>query len=311
MAAARPMWTGSISFGMVSIPIKLVPAVRRRTVSFNQLDGETMSRIRYHKVSDATGEEVPADRIVRAASVGGDGYVVIEDAELDALTPARSRELVIETFVDEDTIDPLRYDAAFHALPDANAKPYALLAHALGGTGRVGIGRFVMRRREHLAAIRSDGHRLQVATLAFADELVDASRFDEFEVLETTELTARERTMAETLVEAMSGGDEVLDSIDEYRAAVEAMIAAKAAGSKVSTEPATPERSANVVDLAAALEASLEGARAAKGRHPSSRAAAKSSATKKPAATKRAAAKKPAAAKQVAAKEPARRRRAS
>lgn len=325
---ARPVWTGTISFGMVSIPIKLVPAVRRRTVTFNQLDADTMSRIRYRKVSDATGEEVPAERIVRAASLGADRYAVIQDEELDAITPERSRELSIETFIDEDHIDPIRYDATYHALPDEYAKPYALLAHALGGTGRVGLGRFVMRRREHLAAIRSDGRLLQVTTLAFADEVVDPSGWEEFEVLDDVELADRERSMAETLVEAMSGDEGVLDSVDEFHAAVEELIAAKSEGATVTTEPAaTSERSANVVDLASALEASLAGAREAKGRHPSARgsarrssgtsetatknAAAKKATTKKAGATKKPATKKPATKKAAARKQPATRRRAS
>lgn len=271
---ARPVWSGTIAFGMVSIPIKLVPAVRRRTVSFNQLDRDTMSRIRYRKVSEATGEEVPADKIVRAASLGADRYVVVEERELDSLQPRRSHELAIETFLEERDIDPTRYDATYHVLPEQAPKPYALLAGALASAGRVGVGRFVMRQREYLAAIRSDGRRLQVSTLVFADEVVDTAGWGEFDVLEGVELSDRELSMAGTLVEAMAGDTAVLDSVDEYRAAVDALISAKAEGTTVRAE-AAPERSANVVDLASALEASLEGARAAKGRHPSSRKAAR------------------------------------
>lgn len=304
MAPPRPVWTGTISFGMVSIPIKLVPAVRHSTVRLHQLDTDTMARIRYRKVSEASGDEVPAERIVRAASVGADRYVVIDDDELDALQPERSRELAIETFVDEDGIDPLRYESTYHALPDEQAKPYALLAHALGGTGRVGVGRFVMRRREYLAAIRSDGARLQVTTLAFADEIVEPSVWDEFEVLDEVELSDRERSMAETLVETMTGDTDVLDAVDEYRAAVQALIDAKADGAVMSAEPAAAPRSANVVDLAAALEASLEGARAAKRRHPSSRAVEKpaAAASSRTASAKKAAAKKAPAKNAVAKK---------
>jgi DNA end-binding protein Ku len=265
---ARPVWTGTISFGMVSLPVRLVPAVRRKSVSFNQLDAETMSRIRYRKVSDATGEDVPAERIVRAANLGGDQYVVVTDDELSALAPARSKEIVIDAFVPSEQIDPVRYDASFHITPDSNAKPYALLAHALGGTDRVGVGRFVMRQREHLAAIRSDGDRLQLSTLVFDDELVDADSLDEFDPLDDVELSDRELEMAGTLVEAMSADVESLEFVDEYRVAVESLIEQKAAGeTPVST--AAPEQRGNVIDLAQALEASLEQARAAKHRHPS------------------------------------------
>jgi DNA end-binding protein Ku len=265
---ARPVWTGTISFGMVSLPVRLVPAVRRKSVSFNQLDAETMSRIRYRKVSDTTGEEVPPDRIVRAANMGGDHYVVVTDDELSALAPERSKEIVIDAFVPAEQIDPVRYDSSFHITPDSNSKPYALLANALGGTNRVGIGRFVMRQREHLAAIRSDGHRLQLSTLVFEDELVDADSLEEFDALDEVSLSDRELEMAGTLVEAMSDDAESLEFVDEYRVAVESLIEQKAAGETPVTSVAAAPRG-NVIDLAQALEASLEQARSAKQRHPS------------------------------------------
>lgn len=301
---ARPVWSGSISFGMVSLPVKLVPAVKKKSVSFNQLDRDTMSRIRYRKVSEATGEEVPSERIVRAANVGGDTYVVVEDDELEALAPKKSKEIAIEAFVPADQIDPLRYDASYHLLPDTNAKPYALLASALGGTGRVGIGRFVMRQREHVAAIRSDGERLQLSTLVFDDEMVGADTLSEFEVLEAVELSDRELDMARTLVEAMSEDFEPGAVVDEYRAAVDALVQSKAEGGEPVAAATADERS-NVIDLAEALEQSLRQAEAARERHPSGGAAAKRTPAAKKASATKAPAKRSAGGKAAATKAPA------
>lgn len=313
---ARPVWTGTISFGMVSLPVKLVPAVKKKSVSFNQLDRDTMSRIRYRKVSEATGEEVPSDQIVRAANLGGDTYVVVEDDELETLLPKKSKEISIEAFVPEDQIDPLRYDASYHLLPDTNAKPYALLADALGGTGRVGIGRFVMRQREHVAAIRSDGERLQLSTLVFDDEMVPADSLGEFDVLETVELSDRELGMARTLVEAMSEDFDPTTVVDEYRAAVDALVQAKADGAQPVATVTSDERT-NVIDLAEALEASLRQAEAAKDRHPSGssskaskKAAPRKPATKKPAGRATASTKKASTAKAAPKKAAARRKSA-
>jgi DNA end-binding protein Ku len=261
---ARPSWTGAISFGMVSIPVKLVPAVRHKTVSFNQLDRESMSRIRYRKVADATGEEVPADQIVRGVDMGGGNYVLIEDEELEALTPERSQELAIEAFVPAEDIDPLTFDSSFYVVPDAKPKPYALLTEALDGTGRVGIGRFVMRKREHLALVRSDGERLLLSTIVFPDEVVDAGELEEMDVLEDVDLTDKERDMANSLVEAMSDEFDPDAYTDEYRSAIDDLIDQKAEG-KVPVVTAERQPSGEVVDLTEALEASLRAAKSKTG----------------------------------------------
>ena len=152
---ARPVWTGSISFGMVAIPIRLVPAVRRKSISFNQLDERSGARIRYRKVSEATGEEVPSEHIVKGYDLGGSNYVLLTDDDLAPLAPAKSKEIGIESFVPIDDVDPLMFDSSYLVLPDRNAKPYVLLAEAMAGSDRVGIGRFVMRQKEYRAAIAS------------------------------------------------------------------------------------------------------------------------------------------------------------
>lgn len=264
----RPVWTGSISFGMVAIPIRLVPAVRKKSISFNQLDERDQSRIRYRKVSEATGEEVPSEHIVKGYDLGAATYVLITDDDLAPLSPAKSKEIDLETFVPEGDVNPLMFDSSYLVLPDKNAKPYALLADAMADSGRVGIGRFVMRQKEYLAAIRSDGKHLTLSTLVFPDEMVDPVSIDEYEQLDGVDVSAKELKMAKGLVDALSDDFQPEQYTDEYRLAVEQIIEQKAAGITPTFEEA-PEPKATVIDLAAALEASLSAARDAKERHPS------------------------------------------
>ena len=276
---ARPVWTGSISFGMVAIPIRLVPAVRRKSISFNQLDERSGSRIRYRKVSEATGEEVPPEHIVKGYDLGGSNYVLLTDDDLAPLAPAKSKEIGIESFVPIDDVDPLMFDSSYLVLPDRNAKPYVLLAEAMAGSDRVGIGRFVMRQKEYLAAIRSDGKHLTLSTLVFPDELVKPSSVEEFNELDGVKVSAKELQMAKGLVDALSDEFEAGQYVDEYRKAVEQVIEDKAAGRTIVYEE-EPKSTGTVIDLSAALEASLAEARAAKDRHPSATSAKKTAAKK-------------------------------
>jgi len=291
---ARPVWTGAISFGMVSIPIRLMPAVKRKSISFNQLDDQTMSRIRYRKVSEATGEEVSQDHIVKAFDMGAENYILVTDDDLAPLAPAKSKEINLETFVPSEEVNPMMFDSSYLVVPDKTAKPYALLATALEGSGRVGIGRFVMRQKEYLAAIRSDGTYLTLSTLVFPDELVDQQSIDGFETLDDVHISDKELLMAKSLVEALSEDFDPDQYQDDYRLAVEKIIEQKAAG-KVPVFEAEPEKKATVIDLAAALEASLRDAQAARSGHPA--AGKKAAASKKAVAAKKSAGKQPAAAK--------------
>ena len=248
---ARPVWTGAISFGMVSIPIRLMPAVSRKNVTFNRIDDRTMARIRRREVSEATGEEVPPEHIVRGFDLGGGNYIVITDDDLSPLAPAKSREIDLDMFVPESDVDPVMFDASYHVIPDKVAKPYALLASAMAGSGRVAIGRFVMRQKEYLAAIRSDGTHLMLSTLVFPDEVIAAESVDEFETLESVELSEKELTMAKSLVEALSDDFDPERYTDDYRMAIESIIDQKAAGrAPLPVEAAAPK--AMVIDLACA-----------------------------------------------------------
>ncbi len=263
---------------MVNIPIRLIPAVKRKGISFNQLERGTLSRIRYRKVSEATGEEVEAHDIVKGYDLGGDNYVVVDDDDLAPLAPAKSKEIGLETFVPAADISPLMFDSSYIVLPNKTAKPYALLAKALAGSDRVGIGKFVMRQKEYLAVIRSDGEHLTLSTLVFPDEMVGIDSVEEFEELEGIGVSDRELMMARSLVEALSEEFEPTAYVDEYRQAVERIIADKAAGRAITVAEA-PARKAAVIDLASALEASLRDAQAARVRHPTSKAKKPASAT--------------------------------
>jgi DNA end-binding protein Ku len=165
----RPVWNGTISFGLVSIPIKLFHAVSKKNVSFNQLDERDMSRIRYKKVSASTEEEVPDEHIVKGYEVSKGNYVVVDPDELEPFLPTATRAIELEEFVDLHEIDPVFFDAPYHVAPDKQAKPYVLLTRAMEEAGKVAIGRFVMRNKQYVAALRPVDGRLMMSTMIFAD----------------------------------------------------------------------------------------------------------------------------------------------
>ena len=169
------IWTGAISFGLVQVPVKLVGATKSKDVSFNQLEEGTGARIRYRKVSDKTGDEVTADKIVRGFEVSKGRYVVIEPSEIDSLRPKGSHEIEIEEFVDLGDIDPLYFEQPYYLVPDKRGeKPYALLLDAMTSLNKVAIGRIVMRSKERLVAIRPVDGALCVETMRYADEVLPA-----------------------------------------------------------------------------------------------------------------------------------------
>ena len=268
---ARAIWTGSITIGLLTVPVKIVPAVKRKSIAFNQIDTKTGSRIRYQKVTEASDKVIEAEHIVKGVDMGGGSYVIVDDDDLKPLMPARTKEIALDTFVPADQIPPVMFDTPYILQPGKIAKPYALLARALAGTGKVGVGKFVMRQKECLAAVRSDGAYLTLSTLVFPDEVVDPATAEGMEDLDRPELSERELAMANSLVEAMSDPFDPSKFHDEYRASVMELIEAKAAGRTLSIDAAP--KYAEVIDLAAALEASVEAAKASRSRHPTSRRA--------------------------------------
>jgi DNA end-binding protein Ku len=273
----RPVWSGTISFGLVAIPVKLYSAVNSKSIAFNQLDDRTMERIRLKKVSGSTGEEVPPEHIIKGYEISDGNYVVVDMDELEPLLPVPTKTIDLEEFVDLDEIDPVFYNSSYVLAPDKLSKPYALLARAMEDGGKVAIGRFVMRTKQYLAAIRSVEGRLMMSTMVFADEVVPAETIPGLEDIEDEVLTEREMTMAISLVESMSGPFEPEKYQDTYREAVLSLIERKAQGLGLE-QVETTAPAANVVDLMAALEASVNAAKAARGRHPAGGAEALSEA---------------------------------
>jgi DNA end-binding protein Ku len=266
----RPVWSGTISFGLVAIPMKLYNAVNRKSVSFNQLDERTMSRIRYRKVSDETGEEVPDENIVKGYEVSKGRYVIVDPDELEPFIPAATRSVELEEFVDLGDIDPVYFDNSYYVAPDGSPKPYVLLARAMQEAGKVAIGRFVMRNKQYTAAIRAtDGH-LMMSTLAYGDEVVSPQSIDELNGLEDVDVSDREVKMAEALVQSLADEFQPDKYHDDYREQVLDLIAKKAAGEDFEVPEPTTEKP-KIVDLMAALEASVEAAKTARKRHPTAR----------------------------------------
>jgi DNA end-binding protein Ku len=259
----RPIWSGAISFGLVNVPVKLMGAVSPKDVRFNQLEAGTGARIKQKRVSAETGEEVPFDQIVKGYEISPDNYVVIEPQELEALDPKATRSIEIEDFVDLDQIDPLYFERPYYLVPDkGGAKAYALLLEAMKESKKVGIARLVLRTKQYLAAIRPLGDALVLETLLYPDEVTLP---DEIEGLprDDVEIQDRELKIARQLIESLSTEFEPENYRDEYRERVLELIEQKAEGKQIVTQPATEEPT-KVVDLMAALEASLAQAKEAK-----------------------------------------------
>ena len=271
----RVIWKGSISFGLVTIPVQLFSAVSRKNVRFNQLDAETGARVRYKKVSSADGSELPPERIIKGYELPSGDYVTVTDRELDELAPVAARTIDIDAFIDLADIDPVFYDSAYHLVPDeAAAKPYKLLAEAMDEADRVGVCHFVMRSKQYLAAVRPVDGRLMLSTMVYADELVSPDDIDGFDGLGDIDVDERETAMARQLIAALEAGFEPDRYTDSYREAVLELIERKASGDTTATVAAPAPTSETVVDLMAALEASVAAAKEARKRHPATGKAA-------------------------------------
>lgn len=270
---ARTVWSGTISFGLVAIPVKLFHAVKKKSVSFNQLDERNLARIRYRKVNGETEEEVPEEHIVKGYEVTKGQYLVIDPDELEPFMPVATKTIDLEEFVDLDQIDPVYFDTAYHLAPHENPKPYALLAQAMEKSGKVGIGRYVMRNKQYTAAIRAEEGRLVMSSLAYFDEVVDPSEIEGMAALADVEVSDKEVLMAESLVESLSADFEPWKYHDEYRAQVMTLINMKAEGDEM-VAPAAATETPRVIDIMAALEASVAAAKASRDSHPARKAAA-------------------------------------
>jgi DNA end-binding protein Ku len=264
----RPIWSGAISFGLISIPIRLFPAVRKKNVSFNQIDSETGSRVKMKRVSAETGEEVAYDDIVKGYEVTKGNYVVITDEEMSSLDPKKSRTIDIVEFVQLSEIDPVYFDSAYVIAPDElSAKAYAVLEQAMESAGMVAIASFVMRTKQYLCAVRAADGKLLLSTMVYGDEVADFNEIEAFEHLEDVEVKPAELAMAEQLIESLTEPFEPTKFEDDYRQRVLDLIQAKVDGEELAPIE-DEEPTAQVIDLAAALEASVAAAKAARERHP-------------------------------------------
>jgi DNA end-binding protein Ku len=254
----RAIWSGSISFGLVNIPVKLYSAVSRKTVRFHQIDAESGQRIRQQRVNPGSGEEVPYEQIVKGYEISPDRYVTITPEELEALEPQKTRTIDIEQFVDLEQIDPIYYDHPYYLAPDKGAaKPYKLLLDAMEEADKVAIARVVIRSKENLVALRSYAGAITMETMLFPDEVTQPDSIEELAALDgDVKTTKRELDMAKQLIESLSGDFDVSEYRDEYRERVLDMIERKAAGETITIEEPVAEKK-EVPDLMAALEASI------------------------------------------------------
>jgi DNA end-binding protein Ku len=278
---ARAIWSGAISFGLVNVPVKLYSATSPKTVRFHQLSSKTGARIRQKRVDPSTDEEVPYEEIVKGYEITPDRYVMIDPQELDALDPKATKTIDIVEFVDISEIDPIYYDHSYYLAPaTGGAKPYRLLLEAMKESGKVGIGRVVLRSKQQLCALRPTGEALTLTTMLWGDEVLSPDRLDELDSVDEAEASDRELKMAEQLIESLSADWDPNEFQDEYRQQVLDLIERKAAGEEIAVQPQAEEPEA-APDLMAALEASL----AAVGTEDK-KTAAKKPAAKKPAAKK-------------------------
>ena len=250
--APRSLWTGTISFGLVSVPVRMFSATSSKELRFHFLDKHDLQPIAYDKVRRDTGEHVDNDDIVRGFEVEKGRYVPLEDEDLDRLDVELTKTIDICDFVDLEQIDPIYFRKAYYLAPqDGAEKPYALLARALDETGKVAIAKIVIRNKQHLAAVRAADRALVLETMYYADEVREPEKVDG-----RVQLRRPEVEMAKSLVENLSADFDPAKYDDTYRKELLGLLRKKAKGAKLPEPEEEPE--GEVVDLMAALRESVE-----------------------------------------------------
>lgn len=265
---ARPIWSGAINFGLVTIPVELYSATEDHTISFRQFERGTSDRIRYKRINERTGKEVAFSDIVKGADVGGGEFVIIEPEELDQIAPGRSRTIDINTFVDLDDIDPIHFQKTYWLAPakEEYGRSYGLLLQAMEKVNRAGIASFVMRGKEYLTAVRAGDGLLILNTLLFVDDIRDPAK--ELKSLpELTTARGKELDMAVNLIESMTDDWRPEEFKDTYTEQVEKLIDTKRDGKELVAE-AEPSEPTKVVDLFEALSRSVEGRKKGRAQAP-------------------------------------------
>jgi DNA end-binding protein Ku len=275
----RAIWSGTISFGLLNVPVKLYSAVARRSISLREIRESDGARIRHRRVAEGTEEEVPYGEIVKAFEVTPDRYVPLSKDEMSALAPEKTRAIEVQDFVDLDQIDPIYFDSPYYLGPaDGAEKAYSLLARAMDESGKVAIARFVFRNKEHLAALRPGDGVLTLTTMRFADEVIAPADLEDVLPQKQAKVAAKEVEMAEQLIDSLTTEFDPGAYRDEYREQLLALIERKAEGKDVLTAPATEEPKATAApDLMSALEESIA---AVKDRGKGQKAKARSKAAK-------------------------------
>jgi DNA end-binding protein Ku len=285
---ARAIWSGSISFGLLNVPVKLYSAVARRGIALREIRESDSARIKHRRVAEGTDEEVPYDKIIKAYEITKDRYVPLSKDELASLDPKKTRAIEVQDFVEIAEIDPIYFDSPYYLGPaDGAEKAYSLLAQALERSGKVAIARFVFRNKEHLAAIRPGDGVLTLTTMRFADEVVPPDELDDVLPSEKPKIGKREIEMAEQLIDSLTRDFDPSIYRDEYREELLAMIERKAAGEDVVAAPQEDREPTKAPDLMAALEQSIADVKSRR-----DKPAAKKPAKKRAAKAKKATAKK-------------------
>ncbi len=284
---ARAIWSGSISFGLLNVPVKLYSAVARRSIALREIRESDSARIKHRRVAEGTDEEVPYEEIIKAYEITPGQYVPISKDEMSSMAPEKTRAIDVQDFVDLEEIDPIYFDSPYYLGPaDGAEKAYSLLAAAMEASGKVAIARFVFRNKEHLAAIRTSAGVLTLTTMRFADEVVPTGELEEVLPDKAPKVAKKEQQMAEQLIESLSTDFDPSAYRDEYREQLLGLIERKAEGKEIVASEAEAPQATKAPDLMAALEESIAAVKG-KGAKP------KKAAAKKP----KAPAKKPKAAK--------------
>jgi DNA end-binding protein Ku len=255
---ARAIWSGTISFGLLNVPVRMFSAVARRNIALREIRDSDSARIKHRRVAEGTDEEVPYENIVKAYELTPGQYVPLSKDEMAALAPEKTRAIDVKDFVDIEEIDPMYFDSPYYLGPaDGAEKAYSLLAAAMESSGKAAISRFVFRNKEHLAAIRASDGVLTLTTMRFHDEVVPPTELDDALPDKKPKVAKREQQMAEQLIDSLSTEFEPDAYKDEYREQLLALIEQKAEGKEIVAPETEAPKATKAPDLMAALEESI------------------------------------------------------
>ena len=265
----RAIWKGAVSFGLVSVPVKLYAATESKDVSFRQVHAKDGGRIKYQRICSIDGDEVEYADIAKGYETEDGEMVILSDEDLAELPTTSSREISVEKFVPSEQIDPMLFEKSYYLEPEkSGAKPYALLREALEAADRMALVTVALRNRTSLAVLRVRDDVIVLQTMMWPDEI----RTPDFSTVSTDEAKPAEVKMAKMLVETLADDFDPTEFEDDYRGAVEEMVKAKIEGGEVKRTPAAKKSSGEVVDLLAALQRSVDAARTSRGEAPSEQA---------------------------------------